>query len=54
MGRTSFVLPIENRNSMLIISTFSEHGPRKEQRKPTVKIGQRALPNVITQVTIQD
>lgn len=30
---------LENRNSMLIISTFSEHGPRKRQRKPAIKVG---------------
>lgn len=46
---------LEKRNSMLIILAFSEQGPRKGQRKTTIKVGQQTLPKVVIlcPVTIQ-
>lgn len=38
---------LEKRNSMLIILAFSEQGPRKGQRKTTIKVGQQTLPKVV-------
>lgn len=40
---------LENRNSMLIISTYSEQSPRKGQRKLTIKVGQQTLPKIVIQ-----
>lgn len=34
---------LENRNSMLIILTFSERSPRKGQRKSAIEVGQQTL-----------